>query len=175
MGHSRLPQTTPAESDPFTLTLIPPEPQLPAEAILGAKKKGRPKGGFKKLDPEHITSALKATHGLISPAAKLLAVDVSTLRKQLTAVHYAEIVAFRDDISDLAEQSLFAQIQRGDERAIQFWLKYQGKGRGYSEKQEIKVEEVSSPEASRKRKAGIEALFKSLAGKSDDPGQPVHP
>ncbi len=130
-----------------------------------AKPRGRPKAG---ATDDQISAALQATHGLLTPAAKVLGISRQALTKLLKPVHQALITDIRESITDAAEANLYKLIQLGDERSVQFWLTRQGKARGYSEKQEIKVESAGSPEDSKARREIITRLLKGKNGSRSD-------
>lgn len=48
-------------------------------------------------------------------------------------------VEARESMTDTAESALYKQIQRGEAWAVQFYLKTQGRARGYTDRQEIDI------------------------------------
>jgi len=134
-----------------------PTPKEPSETT-PAKNKKAPTS-------DEIFAALQAANGLLSPAATILGVSRSVLAKAMKSVHHALCQELKDAVTDTAEAKLFRMIELGDERAVQFWLTRQGKTRGYSEKQEIKVEGIASPEDSKARREAISRLLKGIEEK----------
>ena len=88
---------------------------------------------------EEMCEALRKTKGMRALAAQLLGCDVSTvyrfIERHPTVAKVAQ--AERELQLDMAELKLFQQIQKGEGWATCFFLKTQGRGRGYVERQEI--------------------------------------
>ena len=86
-----------------------------------------------------IKNALIKAKGFISQAARILKCDQSTVRNYIA--RYPELEEIRNDCReeflDLAESKLISNINNNDNTAIIFFLKTQGKSRGYQDKQEI--------------------------------------
>ena len=104
-----------------------------------AKREATTPYRYRKYTPEQIIGALEQSKGMISPAARALGCDRNTIKrylKEYTAVAQA-IADEREATTDLAENKLYEAIQRGEAWAICFYLKCQGKQRGYIEKAEI--------------------------------------
>lgn len=86
-----------------------------------------------------MVEALTVTKGMVSLAAKRLGCAPDTVYRYIkeypdvAAAKYAE----REAVTDMAELSLYKAIQQGEAWAVCFYLKTQGKGRGYVERQEI--------------------------------------
>jgi transposase-like protein len=94
---------------------------------------------YRKYTPEQIIGALEQSKGMISPTARALGCDRNTIKrylKEYTAVAQA-IADEREATTDLAENTLYQAIENGEAWAICFYLKCQGKQRGYIEKAEI--------------------------------------
>ena len=88
------------------------------------------------LKIEQIERALKANGGFIAKTAKSLNVRYQTIwerirRSPRLKQFYEEI---RESYIDLAESKLLVKVREGDLGAICFFLKCQGKKRGYIEK-----------------------------------------
>ena len=101
-----------------------PTPETPPQ--LRFKGKGRP----------HLTTvcaALEKANGLISPAAQLLSMDSSNLRKY--AQHHpkcmAVIIEARAKLKDFAESQTIALMRDKHWGALQYFLSTQCQGRGY--------------------------------------------
>lgn len=92
-----------------------------------------------KITVDGATKALMKCHGNILRAALSLKVDRSSLydfierNPELNDVRKAA----RESLLDVAEDRLAYHVEGGDIRAITFYLKTQGKDRGYTERQEI--------------------------------------
>lgn len=92
-----------------------------------------------KITVDGATDALMNCHGNILRAAMVLKVtrralyDFIERNPELNDVR----TAARESLLDVAEDQLASHIQQGEIRAITFYLKTQGKDRGYTERQEI--------------------------------------
>jgi hypothetical protein len=92
-----------------------------------------------KITVEGAKDALLKCHGNVLSASLALGVDRTSLYKFIDAnpeLHEVRKVA-REALLDVAEDQLASHIQQGEIRAITFYLKTQGKDRGYTERQEI--------------------------------------
>lgn len=96
-------------------------------------------GSKDKYTVEQIAHALRQAGGMRAHAAKLLRCSPSTVTNYVERHPELEIV--EDDIKnatlDLAESQLIRKIRAGEAWAICFYLKTQGKKRGYIERTEI--------------------------------------
>jgi hypothetical protein len=103
---------------------------------LAIREKPKP---YRKYTPEQIIGALEKSKGMIAPAARVLGCDRNTIKRYLKEYEeIAEAIADeREAMTDTAELSLYNAIVRGEAWAICFYLKCQGKNRGYVEKAEI--------------------------------------
>ena len=86
-----------------------------------------------------IIKAIGECNGLLTLAAKKAGVGHSTMNRYVQdfpsvkkAVHNA-----KETMLDFAEGKLYSKIKDGDNTAIIFYLKTQGKARGYIERQEV--------------------------------------
>jgi hypothetical protein len=94
-----------------------------------------------KYTKEQVIDAIKRSRGFISQAAKILKCTNATV------YHYKEryievedaIKNERESLLDFAESKLLENINNNDNAAIIFFLKTQGKHRGYSEKEQITI------------------------------------
>lgn len=88
---------------------------------------------------EQIITAIRDTKGMVSLAARKLGCHPDTIRSY--AKRYSTVAAAlkeeRETMTDTAELSLYKAIQGGEAWAVCFYLKTQGKGRGYTERHEI--------------------------------------
>lgn len=90
-------------------------------------------------DTSKIIKALKQHNGNVSATAESLSMSRSTLYKRIR--DHKEIAEALEDeretMIDVAETALHDQIRDGNITAIIFFLKTQGRSRGYSEKHEV--------------------------------------
>lgn len=87
---------------------------------------------------EQIATALTECKGMVYVAARRLGCSPNTIKKRLEEVPTLRehLEAEHGLMGDTAELKLFQAIQSGEAWAIQFFLKTQGKGRGYVERTE---------------------------------------
>jgi hypothetical protein len=93
----------------------------------------------KQFKSQQIIQALNDNNGMVYISAKALGCDPKTIynyAKDDPDVQNA-IDNARGHVTDNAESKLFAAIEKGEAWAICFYLKTQGKSRGYIERQEI--------------------------------------
>ena len=92
-----------------------------------------------KVTKEKVKEALTKSKGRIYLAARALQVSHTAVYSYLKRwPDVGEIVdAQKGELLDFAEGKLYAAIKRGEAWAICFFLKTQGKSRGYIEKQEV--------------------------------------
>jgi hypothetical protein len=104
-----------------------------------AKAEAHEVAPYRKYTPEQIIDALEHSRGLIAPAARYLQCSRDTIRDYIK--RYPEIARAKKDadevVNDIAENSLFNALERGEAWAICFRLKTKAKDRGYIEKAEI--------------------------------------
>lgn len=88
---------------------------------------------------EEIERALRAGKGMVSIAAKTLDMTRSGLYERINKTPRLQQVISdeREAMTDTAELSLHRAIVGGEAWAVCFYLKTQGKSRGYVERQEI--------------------------------------
>jgi hypothetical protein len=92
-----------------------------------------------RFTADQIIRALIRTRGMVTLAAERLACDADTIynyAKRHPTVE-AELKRQRERITDIAESKLYLAIDVGESWAIQYYLRTQGKNRGYVERQEI--------------------------------------
>lgn len=93
---------------------------------------------MKKPDRSIIEKAIVKAFGNLSTAAKSLNVDRATLYKWIDQEGLEQaVIEGRNTRLDFVESKLDQKINGGDTTAIIFFLKTQGKSRGYVERQEI--------------------------------------
>jgi Bacterial regulatory protein, Fis family len=85
---------------------------------------------------EEYVEALRDARGLISVAARRLGVTRQAVRQRIAK--HPSLREVRDEareaMTDIAESALYEQILRGEAWAVCFYLKTQGKDRGYVER-----------------------------------------
>lgn len=86
-----------------------------------------------------MIDALRQTKGMKGPAAKMLGCSWNTVDNYAKrhATVQKVIDEERESMTDVAELSLYRAVQGGEAWAVCFYLKTQGKKRGYVERQEI--------------------------------------
>lgn len=93
---------------------------------------------MKKPDTSVIESSIVKAFGNLSTAAKSLQVERATLYRWIEQEGLEEAVQEgRNRRLDFAESMLDKGMQDGNMTAIIFYLKTQGKSRGYIERQEV--------------------------------------
>jgi hypothetical protein len=95
--------------------------------------------GKQKYTVQQVTLAIRRNKGLLTYAAEQLGCAEETIYNYMR--RYPSVTAAvkreRERTKDIAELKLFEAIQAGEPWAIQFYLKTQGKTRGYVERQEL--------------------------------------
>src|SRR3972149_6128003 len=102
----------------------------------------KPRNGQYAVD--HVIQAIHETKGLVSLAAQRLGCGRRTMyryiRKFPTVAQALQ--EEREAMTDLAELALYNKIQQGEGWAVCFYLKTQGRHRGYIERHELAVDMV---------------------------------
>ncbi len=101
---------------------------------------GRNGNGKKREETAvRIIKALKETNGLLTMAATKSGIGYRTVCRYVAEFPSVKEAAqdAKEAMLDFAEGKLFKKIKAGDNVAILFYLKTQGKARGYIEKTEI--------------------------------------
>lgn len=92
-----------------------------------------------RLSAKKVAAELRRTRGMVAVAARSLGCNRSTVYDYIRK--YASVREARDEAreftTDTAELKLYEAIQAGDPWAVQFYLKTQGKDRGYTERTEL--------------------------------------
>lgn len=106
---------------------------------------GKNGNGSKKreLTAKKIIEALHASHGLLTLAAKKAGVGYRTVCRyveEYPSVAQA-VVDSKEAMLDYAEGKLYEQISKNNMTAIIFYMKTQGKARGYIERHEVRGED----------------------------------
>jgi len=93
---------------------------------------------MKKPETSVIEKAIVKAFGNLSTAARSLQVDRVTLYKWIEQESLEQaVIEGRNTRLDFVESKLDQKIDGGDTTAIIFFLKTQGKSRGYVERQEV--------------------------------------
>jgi hypothetical protein len=94
---------------------------------------------YRKYSQEQMIKALEESKGLIAPAARTLGCSRDTIRSYLA--EYEDIARAiadqREAVTDMAENALYQAILDREAWAVCFYLKCQGKSRGYVERAEV--------------------------------------
>jgi len=92
-----------------------------------------------RFNAEQIIASLVAAKGMITIAASRLNCSPDAIYSYVK--RYPTVAAAlkheREKVTDMAELSLYKKIQEGEAWAICFYLKTQGKDRGYVERREV--------------------------------------
>lgn len=94
----------------------------------------------RSVTDEQLIAAIKAAHGMIATTARALKMHRSTIhRRAQNNPDVADAIKESREVSlDKAELKLFDAVERGEPWAVCFFLKCQGKERGYIEKFDVK-------------------------------------
>jgi len=134
-------------------------------------------GKKRELTAQKIIEALYASNGLMTLAAKKAGVGYRTVKRyvdEYPSVAQA-VVESKEAMLDFAEGKLYQKIKAGDNVAILFYLKCQGRARGYIERTEL-----SNPagESFRVEHSGRDKLISAInrlatrAGEAKDTQEP---
>jgi len=95
---------------------------------------------MKKPTNKKIIEALNAKAGMVTYAAEALKISPVTLYRWIKRSPELQqsLNNIRNANIDMAESALIDKIKKGDLTAIIFYLKCQGKSRGYVERQETR-------------------------------------
>lgn len=93
----------------------------------------------KKFTAAEVIKAIEGSKGIISQAARKLGCTRQTVYNYVE--NYVTVKEAleneREDLLDFVEGKLLGEINNGNMTAIIFYLKTQGKSRGYVERQEV--------------------------------------
>lgn len=104
-----------------------------------AQKTQRPKVMPVEYSDEDIIAMLTATKGMVTIAAERLGCAPSTIyrRMKVSGDVASAVTVARERTLDFAELKLVEQMNKGNVTALIFYLKTQGKARGYVERTEV--------------------------------------
>ena len=115
---------------------IPIQTTIEKGGVLNAPTQTTPK---KRITVDLVLASLRASKGMVSIAARRAGCDRSTIYEYIKK--YPSVAAAladeRETMTDTAELALYSAIQDKEAWAVCFYLKTQGKGRGYVERQEL--------------------------------------
>jgi predicted transcriptional regulator len=122
---------------------------------------------------EQVAEALTAAGGVQADAARILGCSRTTINGYVRRYPHLQelIIQTREETLDLAESQLIKKVKDGNMTAIIFYLKTQGKQRGYVEKGEAPQKQEDSQDFSTLSTEELEALGRELSG-SVDPAKP---
>lgn len=113
--------------------------RVPAGELRPTQTRNNAMAKREKNTPEEVAAALRATNGLVYLAADRLGVAASTIYR--AAERHKEVAAALEHQKgkrlDTAEAALWKAVKAGEAWAVCFYLKTQGKARGYVERQEV--------------------------------------
>jgi hypothetical protein len=117
-----------------------------------------------KISDKNIILALEKTAGVITAAASRLGMDRASLSRRINESDELKVACLdiKEKTLDLAESKLLYGLQRGDKTYVIFYLKTQGKRRGYVERFENR--EISEDELD----AEIKRELARLAGEGKE-------
>lgn len=96
-------------------------------------------GRKEKYSAQDVIDAIRESNGIQAAAARRLGCTRKTVASYIDK--YATIrdayEEARDTVVDIAEDKLIESVKKGNLSAIMFLLKTVGKGRGYTERQEV--------------------------------------
>lgn len=135
--------------------------------------KGKRRNGQKpkllKRDIPMVIKELREVYGNVSAVARKLKVSRTTLYNFINKHQQIkdELADTREELVDIAESALFKNILAGDAASIFFFLKTQGKHRGYVERKEsfgdgVDLSQLSDEQLERLDNG--ESLFSVLRG-----------
>ena len=95
---------------------------------------------MKKPSKSKVEEAILNAYGNISVASKSLGASRSNVYAWIKDYDLKDVIQKgRDKAIDFAENKLMKKINEGDTACLIFFLKTQGRKRGYTEKQEIDI------------------------------------
>ena len=106
------------------------------------------KGQKRLLSFNEVRTAIEVSSGRLSKAAKVLGCSYIRLKKFVDENNdkmQSIIDAVKDSTLDNVEDKLMDKINEGNMTAILFYLKCQGKRRGYVEEEKIDLSKLSQP------------------------------
>jgi predicted transcriptional regulator len=132
----------------------------------------RPKTAKKGVTIEALERALRKAGGLYADAARLLGLSRQTVRDRVegSARLKAVVAEAREELLDIAESKLVSAIKKGNLGAICFFLRTQGRNRGYVERNEIEPASIEKMQFYLPKKAELPAKAPPVAEYDDRAG-----
>lgn len=121
---------------------------------------------------QRIIEALHETQGLLTMAARRASVSYTTVKRyaaEFPSVAEAVLEA-KESMLDFTEAKLYGKIKAGDTASILFYLKTQGKARGYIERHEHTGEGGSPIEVEHDAKGKLASLIAGMAARTGETG-----
>ena len=117
-----------------------------------------------------IIKALKETNGLLTMAAHKSGIGYRTVCRYVAEFPSVKEAAqdAKEAMLDFAEGKLYSKIKAGDNVAILFYLKTQGKARGYIERQEFANPEGESFRVEHDAKGKLISAINRLATRAGE-------
>jgi predicted transcriptional regulator len=131
--------------------------------------KGTRSDARESFTQEQVAEALTAAGGVQADAARILGCSRSTINGYVRRYPHLQelLINTREETLDLAESQLQKKIKEGNMTAIIFFLKTQGKQRGYVEKGEAPQKQDEGQDFSALSTQELEALGRELTGSLD--------
>lgn len=122
-----------------------------------------------RFSREQVAEALVAAGGVQVDAARILGCTRSTINGYVRRYPDLQqlIIDTREETLDLAESQLIKKMKEGNMTAVIFYLKTQGKQRGYVEKGEAPVKQDDGMDYSALSTKELEDLERELTSKLD--------
>jgi len=124
-----------------------------------------------------IIKALQETNGLLTMAAAKSGIGYRTVCRYVA--DYPSVKAAAQDAKegmlDFAEGKLYQKIKAGDNTAIIFYLKTQGKARGYIERQELSNPTGESFKIEHDAKGKLLSILSRLSAREKEAGGDEQP
>lgn len=125
-----------------------------------------------RFSREQVSEALAAAAGVQADAARILGCSRATVNGYVRRYPDLQqlIIDTREETLDLAESQLFKKMKEGNMTAVIFYLKTQGKQRGYVEKGEAPARSDDGTDYSKLSTEELKAFERELA--ELDPAKP---
>lgn len=130
-------------------TMQSPHTKAPLKASLAKPSPSRTKPGRKeRYTPDQILTALRHTRGMVTAAAHVLGCNRQVIYNYKAKHSQIDdvLIEARETQLDLTELALFRAIDKGEPWAVKLYLKTQGRGRGYTERQRVGLDDGDSLE-----------------------------
>jgi predicted transcriptional regulator len=128
--------------------------------------KGTRSDSRESFTQEQVAEALVAAGGVQADAARILGCSRTTINGYVRRYPNLQelIINAREETLDLAESQLLKKVKEGNMTAIIFYLKTQGKQRGYVEKGEAPQKPDETQDFSTATTEELQELERELAG-----------